>query len=141
MTEEEKIARNVFKVRLFIDAWESLDPDVAMACLSDDIVYINQPLAPVVGQRDVRKIVAGIMQLTTKVHWELRNCFGRGNVVVTERLDCWKFHDDPAGVDWRLQLPCIGMFDLNDAGKICGWRDYFDNRLWFNNGGPVLHLD
>ena len=141
MTDAEKIARNVFKVRLFIDAWEALDPDVAMACLSDDIVYINQPLAPVVGQRDVRKIVAGIMQLTTKVHWELRNCFGRGNVVVTERLDCWKFHDDPAGADWRLQLPCIGMFDLNDAGKICGWRDYFDNRLWFNNGGPVLHID
>ncbi|MGD9601038.1 MAG: limonene-1,2-epoxide hydrolase family protein [Gammaproteobacteria bacterium] len=141
MTEEEKIARNVFKVRLFIDAWEALDPDVAMACLSDDIVYINQPLAPVVGQRDVRKIVAGIMQLTSKVHWELRNCFGRGNVVVTERLDCWKFHDDPPTANWRLGLPCIGMFDLNDAGKICGWRDYFDNRLWFDNGGPTLHLD
>ena len=87
MTEEEKIARNVFKVRLFIDAWEALDPDVAMACLSDDIVYINQPLAPVVGQHDVRKIVAGIMKLTSHVHWELRNCFGRGNTVVTERLD------------------------------------------------------
>ena len=63
MTEAEKIARNVFKVRLFIDAWESLDADVAMACLSADIVYINQPLAPVVGQHDVRKIVAGIMQV------------------------------------------------------------------------------
>ena len=141
MTEEEKIARNVFKVRLFIDAWESLDPDVAMACLSDDIVYINQPLAPVVGQHDVRKIVAGIMKLTSHVHWELRNCFGRGNTVVTERLDLWKFHDDPANTGWRLKLPCIGMFDLDEAGKICGWRDYFDNRLWFNNGGPVLHLD
>jgi hypothetical protein len=34
VTDAEKIARNVFKVRLFIDAWEALDPDVAMACLS-----------------------------------------------------------------------------------------------------------
>ena len=30
MTEDQKIARNVFKVRLFIDAWEAVDPDVAM---------------------------------------------------------------------------------------------------------------
>jgi len=49
MGEEQRVERNVFKVRMFIDAWEALDPDVAMACLSDDIVYINQPLAPVVG--------------------------------------------------------------------------------------------
>ena len=89
MTEEQLVKRNVKKVRLFIDAWAALDADVAMACLADDIVYINQPLAPVVGQRDVRKIVAGIMALTHEVHWELRNCFGRGNVVVTERMDRW----------------------------------------------------
>ena len=67
MTEAEKIARNVAKVRMFVDAWEALDPDVAMACLSEDIVYINQPLDPVVGQRDVRKIVAGIMVLTKQI--------------------------------------------------------------------------
>lgn len=101
MTEEEKIARNYFKVRMFVDAWEALDPDVAMACLSDDIVYINQPLAPVIGQRDVRKIVAGIMKLTRACHWELRNCFGRGNTVVTERLDCWDFD----GRGWASSCP------------------------------------
>ena len=137
MTEEERVERNVKKVRLFIDAWAAIDPDVAMACLSEDINYINQPLPPVVGQRDVRKIVAGIMQLSKGVHWELRNCFGHGNTVVTERMDCWDFD----GNGWGLKLPCIGMFDLNDDGKICGWRDYFDNRLWFENGGPTLHLD
>jgi limonene-1,2-epoxide hydrolase len=137
MTQDETVARNVFKVRLFIDAWEALDPDVAMACLSDDIVYLNQPLAPVVGQLDVRKIIEGIMKLTHKVRWELRNCFGRGDTVVTERLDCWDF----TGQGWGLKLPCIGMFEVNAAGKICGWRDYFDNRLWFANGGPTLHLE
>jgi limonene-1,2-epoxide hydrolase len=136
MTEDEK--RACFKVRLFIDAWEALDPDVAMACLSENIVYINQPLAPVIGQRDVRKIVAGIMQETRRVHWELRNVFARGNTVVTERMDCWDFK---GGNHWNLKLPCIGMFELDTQDKICGWRDYFDNRLWFDHGGPVLHLD
>lgn len=137
MTEEERVARNVAKVREFIDCWEALDCDHAMRCLSDDIVYINQPLEPVVGQKDVRQIVDGIMKLSKRVHWELRNCFGRGNVVVSERLDLWDFD----GNGWGLALPCIGMFDLNDDGLICGWRDYFDNQMWFENGGPTLHLD
>lgn len=137
MTADEIVARNVHKVRLFIDAWEAIDPDVAMACLADNIVYINQPLAPVVGQANVRRIVAGIMAKTVRVRWELRSLFGRGPTVVTERLDCWDFN----GRGWGLKLPCIGMFDLDDTGKICGWRDYFDNRLWFDNGGPTLHLD
>ena len=137
MTGNTSVEKNVEQVRRFIDAWGAVDCDAAMACLSDDVVYINQPLEPVTGQADVRKIVDGIMQLSTRVHWELRNCFGHGNVVVTERLDLWDFD----GKGWGLKLPCIGMFDLNDAGKICGWRDYFDNRMWFENGGPTLHLD
>src|SRR3546814_487294 len=90
MTEVEKVARNVAKVREFIDAWGAVDCDRAMRCLSDDIVYINQPLEPVVGQDDVRKIVDGIMKLSKRVHWELRNCFGSGNTVTTERLDLWE---------------------------------------------------
>lgn len=137
MADSEIVKRNVAKVREFLDAWGAVDPDWAMDCLSDDIVYINQPLEPVVGQKDVRQIVGGIMELSYAVNWELRNCFGRGSTVVTERLDCWDFTGD----GWGLKLPCIGMFDVNDDGLICGWRDYFDNKMWFENGGPTLHLD
>ena len=137
MSESETVKRNVAIVRQFIDAWGDVDPDAAMACLSDDIVYINQPLDPVVGQQNVRQIVAGIMELSMAVNWELRNCFGHGNTVTTERLDYWDFD----GNGWGLKLPCIGMFDVNEAGLICGWRDYFDNKMWLDNGGPTLHLD
>lgn len=137
MSDPAIVERNVAVVREFIDAWGAIDVDAAMACLSDDIEYINLPLEPIVGQKDVRRIVDGIMKLSKKVHWELINIFGHGNVVTTERLDHWDFD----GKGWGLKLPCIGMFDLNHAGQICGWRDYFDNRMWFENGGPVLHLD
>jgi limonene-1,2-epoxide hydrolase len=137
MSEIESVEHNVRQVRRFIDAWGAVDPDAAMACLSDDIEYINQPLPSVIGQKDVRQIVAGIMKLSKEVHWELRSCFGHGSTVVTERLDCWDFD----GKGWGLKLPCIGMFDIDDDGKICGWRDYFDNQMWFDNGGPTLHLD
>ena len=130
------VARNEQVVRRFIDAWAVLDVDAAMACLAPDIVYINQPLDPVVGLDDVRKIIQGIMGRTKRVEWKLLNVFGRGNIIGTERLDCWDFD----GKGWGLKLPCIGMFDLNEEGKICGWRDYFDNRTWFENGGPTLHV-
>ena len=136
MSEADTVARNVAQVRRFIDGWGAVDAEAVMACLADDIVYVNQPLDPVVGRRDVRRIVEGIMQQSKAVNWELRNCFGRGNTVVTERLDCWDFD----GNGWGLKLPCIGMFDCNAAGLIRGWRDYFDNGLWFDNGGPTLHL-
>jgi limonene-1,2-epoxide hydrolase len=130
------VARNEQVVRRFIDAWAALDVDAAMACLAAEIVYINQPLGPVVGLNDVRKIIKGILDRTKKVEWKLLNVFGRGNTVCTERLDCWDFD----GKGWGLKLPCIGMFDLNEEGKICGWRDYFDNQMWFKNGGPTLHV-
>lgn len=134
---EERVERNVKMVRLFIDAWGALDPDVAVACLSDDIVYINQPLAPVVGKRDVGKLIRAIMQVSKRVHWIVHDCFGEDGTVVTERTDCWDYD----GKGWGLRLPCIGMFDVDGDGKICGWRDYFDLRLWSENGGPSLHLD
>src|SRR5262249_25133375 len=53
------LARNEQVVRRFIDAWAALDVDAAVACLAPDIVYINQPLEPVVGLNDVRKIIKG----------------------------------------------------------------------------------
>lgn len=137
MSDSETVKRNVAKVREFIDGWGAVDVNVVMGCLSSDVVYINQPLEAVAGQKDVRKIVAGIMELSFAVNWELRNCFGRGCVVVTERIDCWDFD----GNGWGLRLPCIGMFDVNEEGLISGWRDYFDNKMWFDNGGPILHLD
>jgi len=44
------------------------------------------------------------------------------------------------GKGWSVKLPCVGMFDLDEQGKIVGWRDYFDNETWFKNGGPTLHV-
>lgn len=134
--ENATVARNEKIVRRFIDAWAALDVDAAMAYLAENIIYINQPLEPVIGLVKVRKIIQGILSRTSKVEWKLINIFGRGDTICTERLDCWDFD----GRGWSLRLPCIGMFDLDSNGKIRGWRDYFDNRLWFKNGGPTLHI-
>jgi limonene-1,2-epoxide hydrolase len=91
-TEKDTVvARNEKVVRRFIDAWAALDVEAAAACLTPNIVYINQPLEPVVGLVNVRKIIQGILDRTKKVEWKLFNVFGRGNTICTERLDCWDF--------------------------------------------------
>ena len=78
--QDAVVARNEKVVRRFIDAWAALDVDAAMACIADNIVYINQPLEPVVGSANVRKIIQGILERTRKVEWKLLNVFGRGNI-------------------------------------------------------------
>jgi limonene-1,2-epoxide hydrolase len=138
MTNESdaRVQRNVATVRRFIDAWAARDADACMACLAPDIVYINQPLEPVVGKPGVRKIIEGILAVTKRVEWKLSNIFGHNGTVCTERLDCWDFD----GKGWSVELPCVGMFDLDADGLIVGWRDYFDNETWFKNGGASLHV-
>src|SRR3546814_13805973 len=91
---------------------------------------------PIVGHDGVRKLIKSLIDRTHWVDWELKNVFGAGNTVCTERLDCWDFDGKGAG----LRLPCVGLFDLNDAGKITGWCDYFDIALWPDTGGPPLAL-
>jgi limonene-1,2-epoxide hydrolase len=68
---DEIVTRNEQVVRRFIDAWAAKDVDACMACLSPEIVYINQPLEPVVGLSNVRKIIKSILDLTHKVEWKL----------------------------------------------------------------------
>lgn len=83
---DEIVTRNEQVVRRFIDAWAAKDVDACMACLSPEILYINQPLEPVVGLSNVRKIIKGILDLTIKVEWKLSNVFGRGNTYAPSGL-------------------------------------------------------
>jgi limonene-1,2-epoxide hydrolase len=87
LTEKDPVvARNEKIVRRFLDAWAALDVEGAMACLAPNIVYINQPLEPVVGLANVRRIFQGILDQTKRVEWKLLNVFGHGSTVCTERL-------------------------------------------------------
>lgn len=130
------VRRNEAIVAAFIEAWHQKDLEAAMALLAPEIEYINQPLAPIVGKPGVRTLIKALMDQSHSIEFKLIRLFGAGDHVCTERLDCWDF--DGKGV--ALRLPCVGMFDVNAAGKICGWRDYFDLNYWHSNGGPSLEL-
>jgi limonene-1,2-epoxide hydrolase len=47
---------------------------------------------------------------------------GLGRTVLTERID---YMLDADGAT-KMHVRCMGAFDVNDAGKIVRWTDYFD---------------
>jgi limonene-1,2-epoxide hydrolase len=130
------VERNEKVVREFIRGWETRDLALVMAQVTDDMCYLNQPLEAVRGRENVAKMIASIFAPAKKVEFKLLNLFGSGNKVLTERLDCW----DWDGSGFTLKLPVCGMFELNKAGKIHEWRDYYDNQHWTRYGGPSLVL-
>ena len=132
----ETDTRNEAVVRAFFRGWDDQDLDAAMAQCTPDIVYLNQPLPPIVGQDDVRKLIGSLLEPAKKVRFKLLNLFGHGNLVCAERLDQW----DWDGNGFTLKLPVTGILELTPEGKIKEWREYYDNEHWTKYGGPTLEL-
>jgi limonene-1,2-epoxide hydrolase len=104
-------------VRALVEAQERLDLDATAALLTEDVVYHNMPMKPVVGRQAVRDALAAWP--VESCEWEMRHIAVRGNVVLTERIDRFVRGDE------RITIPVMGVFEIVD-GKIAHWRDYFD---------------
>ena len=134
---DEKIKRNEAVVRAFLKGWDDLDVDACMAQCTDNMCYLNQPLEEIRGKEDVRTMIASIFAPAQRCEFDLIHVFGKGNRVVTERLDKW---DWDGSNTWQLKLHVCGMFELTEDGKIFEWREYYDNNNWTDDGGPSLVL-
>lgn len=104
----------------FIRAIERLDVDGATAYLADDISYENMPITPIVGPEAVAGALRAFLGPVDEVDWQILRQYAIGEVVVNERLDRFRI-----GSGW-LELPVAGIFEVNAAGRIRLWRDYFD---------------
>ncbi len=111
-------ARDV--VAAFIAAVERKDIDAAVGLLDDDVSYENMPMQPIVGVATTRAVLEGFLGAATRVEWPVVRELVAGNVVMNERLDRFEINGG-----W-LELPVAGVFEVNDAGRIVLWRDYFD---------------
>jgi limonene-1,2-epoxide hydrolase len=115
MTDEQPID----VVRRFCEAWSRKDLDELIAFFSDDAVYHNIPLDPVVGPAQIRSTIEGFSGGVEKVEFVVHAIAADGGTVLTERSDIFTFAN---GV---IDLPVMGTFEVAD-GKITAWRDYFD---------------
>lgn len=107
-------------VSAFIEAIERKDIEAAAAYLADSVSYENMPIKPVTGRDAVVKAINGFVGPASEVEWKVLRSVASGQVVVNERVDRFRIGDG-----W-LELPCAGFFEIDDAGHITLWRDYFD---------------
>lgn len=108
-------------VEVFIGHWNACDIEAMLALCAEDIVYHNIPMEPVHGTIAMRAMVEGFLANIESCDWQTHAIAANGNIVLTERTDGFNFKDGR-----KAEIRVMGTFELNDAGLITGWRDYFD---------------
>ena len=120
-------------VRRFCAAWsDGMGAGGLAAFFTDDAVYHNIPLAPVIGREAIANNIATFIRPGAPgiegIDFRVINIAANGPVVMTERLDVFKLPDR------SFELRVMGIFELID-GKINAWRDYFDMQQFTSQMG------
>jgi limonene-1,2-epoxide hydrolase len=106
-------------VRDFCAAYAKHDVQALRPFFTDDVVYHNMPMDPVVGIDATVGFIEGFFGMCESVVFEIVHLAVHDNVVLTERVDTFTVGNVEA------PLPVMGTFEVRD-GKISAWRDYFD---------------
>lgn len=102
-------------------AWSRLDLDGIMNCFTEDAVWDNVPMSPANGKAAIREMTQGFLKDATSFGAKILKSAHEGNVVFNSRVDSIAMKDGK-----KADIPVAGMFEIDDAGKIKVWRDYFD---------------
>jgi limonene-1,2-epoxide hydrolase len=111
----EKIVNDLFA------AWSRLNLDEVMGYFAEDAVWDNVPMTPAKGRAAIREMTQGFMKDASAFTAKILKSVHDGNTVFNERVDTIVMKSGK-----KADVPVAGMFELNDAGKIKVWRDYFD---------------
>ena len=111
-------------VRRFCAAWSKNTGAAELAAFfTDDAVYHNIPMAPVIGRKAIADNIASFIRPGApgieSIDFRVINIAANGRVVMTERVDVFTLPGK------SFELPVMGTFEVRD-GKINAWRDYFD---------------
>lgn len=111
----EKVVSDLF------GAWARLDLDGIMSYFAEDAVWDNVPMAPAKGKAAIREVTQGFLKDTVTFGVKILKSAHEGNVVFNSRIDSIAMKSGK-----KADIPVPGMFELDNAGKIKVWRDYFD---------------
>ena len=107
-------------VRRFIAAWSDADPRALADYFTDDAPVWNDAAQTVRGRDALFEHFKTQLSVITDCDIEITSIATEGNMVFTERIDRMKVTGVP------IELPVAGVFEVDDAGKLAAWRDYFD---------------
>lgn len=111
----EKVVSDLFA------AWTRLNLDEVMSYFAEDAVWDNVPMSPATGKAAIREMTHGFMKDATAFTAKILKSAHEGNVVFNSRIDTIVMKNGK-----KAEIPVAGMFEINPAGKIQVWRDYFD---------------
>ena len=111
----EKVVSDLFA------AWSRLSIDDIMSYFAEDAVWDNVPMTPAKGKAAIREMTNGFLKDTATFGVKVLKSAHEGNVVFNSRIDSITMKNGK-----KADIPVAGMFELDDAGKIRVWRDYFD---------------
>jgi uncharacterized protein (TIGR02246 family) len=93
-------------VQEFCDAWAEGDHDKVVAFFTEDGVYHNIPVDPMVGHEAIRMLIEGFTAgLKVKV-FRIDNMISNGPMVVTERVEAATPLQHPLAVYEQLLAQC-----------------------------------
>jgi limonene-1,2-epoxide hydrolase len=115
-------------IREFLDAWGdgSADSrpqvDKILSMMSDDAEWqLWVPGGPVIkGKEALRKEIERQMSFATQNKCNIINMLSSDRMVMTERSDYAVIRGVPMPHDM------VAVYELNEAGLICAWREYLD---------------
>jgi|HubBroStandDraft_1064217.scaffolds.fasta_scaffold531928_2 limonene-1,2-epoxide hydrolase len=111
----EKVVNDLFA------AWTRLDLEGIMSYFAEDAVWDNVPMSPAKGKAAIREMTNGFLKDSTSFSAKILKQVHVDNTVFNERVDTIAMKNGKSAA-----IPVAGMFELDNAGKIKVWRDYFD---------------
>lgn len=107
-------------VRAFFGDWATRDPAVLVAYFAQDAEWSEASRVPARGHDEIRSVLELQVGFGSDFEFEFRTIESAGNVVFTERIDRFLINGS------QMVVPVAGFMELDEAGKIKAWRDYYD---------------
>ena len=104
----------------FFKAFDQLDLDGALSCLTEDCLHDDKPVGLHEGKAAIREFFAPQMEQIESFRAELKDTVSVGDMVMNERVDWIEMKGGK-----KAALPIMAAFEIR-GGKIAVWRDYYD---------------
>jgi limonene-1,2-epoxide hydrolase len=111
-------------VNQFIDRVVAGDLTGAAKLVSEDLEYDNVPIGKNIGREALVTFLGGMTKGIEELEFVVHRQTCTGNVVMNERSDRFRIGDR-----W-IDLPVVGVFEVDGDGLIALWRDYFDMKMF-----------
>lgn len=107
-------------VRELCEAFSRMDVDELLGFFEDDAVYEKIPVGRFCGKDEIRGTLEEFFGPEVRVEFEILSLVASADTVCVERI----VHFETGGN--RIDLPAMAIFEVSPAGRVSGWRDYFD---------------